>query len=419
MLLRLRRCLIACFFLLGLLAPLILNSYSTHPPSGYTGGYQEPTCIYCHAGDANPASGSVRISSPALYTSGSTFTISISIQDTASGRARWNFEISARFANGKQAGRFVPGSEVFVSTAQGTGVQYASAPRAVDRPGAGYAFALDWVGPADLSSGAVTFSVAAMASDGSGATAGDHVFTAQSTSRPAIPPSINPGGILNAGSFDGANVAAPGSLISIFGSNLAPAAAAGALPLPAQLLGADVLFDGLSARLLFVSPLQINAQVPFFVPAGRKANVMVELNHTLNSVIVPLQVDSFAPSFFTANGTGKGAAAALHADYGLLNDDSPAHPGEFVLLYCNGLGQTLQPLLEDGKPGVGQRTQQTPTLTIGGLDAKVDYAGAAPGYVGLYQVNAIVPDLQTGVHEIVLSIGGKKSQPGVTIRVQR
>lgn len=419
MLLRLRRYLVACFSLLGLLAPLILHSHSAGPPPAYTGGYREPTCTYCHAGEANPASGSVRITGPALYTAGQRFTISVDIHDNASGRLRWSFELSVRFANGKQAGRFVEQSGLSFVTVPDTGVQYVTAQKAVDRPGTSYAFTVDWIAPADLLSGDVTFSVAAMASDGSGTTAGDHVFTSQSTSRPAITPSINPGGIVNAGSFGDANVAAPGSLISIFGRNLAPAAAAaGVVPLPTQLSGARVLIGGVLARLLFVSPLQINAQVPF-VRAGQNVNVIVELSPTLSSPETPLLVDSFAPSFFTADGTGKGAVAALDADFRLLNDDSPAQPGEFVLLYCNGLGQTLLPLLEEGQAGVGQRTQETPTLAIGGLEAKVDYAGAAPGYVALYQVNAIVPDLPSGTYEIVLSIGGRKSQPGVTIRVQR
>lgn len=421
---RARRCLLTFCLLPALFAPLVVLPYSgsgQNVPAQRTGGFGEQTCTSCHSGTLNPAGGGVTIGRPVFYVPALVFQIAVTIQDGAANRRGWGFQLSARFANGTQAGSFTPRVGLYdVQTVPSTGVQYVSHRPAPVQPGNSYIFTVDWVAPPDRTGGDVIFNAAAMASDGSGS-GGDHVFTAQATANAVVTPSINAGGIVNAASYEGAaKTAAPGSLISIFGMNLAPVAAgASDLPLPIELASTRALISGLSVPLLYVSPTQVNAQVPFAARPGQSLAATVQTGGVLASASAPLQVEEFAPAFFTLNGMGSDAIAARHADYRLLDDAAPAVPGETVLLYCTGLGLLEPPLPQDGQAATGaQRTLTLPTVTMGGVSAIVDYAGAAPGFVGLYQINAVVPSLPASKHEVVLSIGGKKSQTGVTIRIQ-
>lgn len=409
----------SCCLLLALFTPLLVFAYSSNVPAQRTGGFGEQTCVSCHSGTVNPAGGSLTISGPAFYAPYLAFKITVTIQDNAVSRNGWGFQLSARFAGGKQAGSFVGRSGLYLQTVPSTGVQYVSQKPAPVQPGNSYTFTVDWVAPPDQAGGDVIFSASGMASDGSGS-GGDHVFTAQAVVKAAVAATINSGGIVNAASYEAAdNAAAPGSLISIFGLNLSPVAAGAAdLPLPTVLGNTRVLIGGIAAPLLYVSPTQINAQVPFEARAGQMQPVIVQVGGVLASAGSTVKVDSFAPAFFSLDSSGKGPAAAQHANYAPLNAEAPAVPGEIVLLYCAGLGQTLSTPLEDGQPAGAQPTAERPTLTIGGTPAEIRYAGSAPGWVGLYQINAVVPGLPAGDRELLLTIGGKQSQPGVTIAVK-
>jgi uncharacterized protein (TIGR03437 family) len=130
----------------------------------------------------------------------------------------------------------------------------------------------------------------------------------------------------------------------------------------------------------------------------------------------------FAPGIFTVNATGTGQGAVLIAPTAqLAAPGSPASRGGYVSIFCTGLG----PVSNQPATGVAAPTSplsftlNTPTVTIGGVVAVVSYSGLAPGFAGLYQVNALVP---LGVSPgntvpVVISIGNAASNT-VTIAVQ-
>lgn len=236
-------------------------------------------------------------------------------------------------------------------------------------------------------------------------------------------PAIAPGSILSAAGLaaEPANVAAPGSLVSIFGSNLAntTATATGA-PLPRELSGTAVLVGTVFAPLLFISPTQINAQIPFEIPPGSTVNVLVWVNGRA-SAPEPLRVEATAPSLFTLGQTGVGTAVASHSDSSLVTPESPAFPGEQISVLVTGLGRALTsstaPPLVSGTGGSGQTTLLVPGVTIGEPFATVTSSVAAPGRVGQYLVSVVVPIVEAGSQPIVVDIGGRRTAAPVTIPI--
>jgi uncharacterized protein (TIGR03437 family) len=203
---------------------------------------------------------------------------------------------------------------------------------------------------------------------------------------------------------------APGSLVALFGADLASdVAAPGRIPLPNTLVGARVSFNGFPAPLLYVSPDQINAQVPFEVTPG---NVTVSVARWDQSASLTVAVAPAGPGIFTRNAQGTGPAAILHAgDLSPVNDASPAHAGEALAIYCTGLG-IMDPPVATGNapPAPPPNTVFQPQVRIAGRSAEVTYSGAAPQFVGLYQVNIVAPaDTPAGLQSLVLTINGVDS----------
>jgi len=190
---------------------------------------------------------------------------------------------------------------------------------------------------------------------------------------------------------------APGSIIAIFGANLAPhTVQASEVPLPTSLGGVSVLADDLPAPLYFVSPTQINAQLPYETRPGR---VRISVGDSSTTI----QVLEGAPGIFT-----------LRDDLASL---SPALPGRYLTVYLTGLGQVTPPvasgLLAPLSPLSAARHQVR--AQIGGQFSEVAYAGLAPGMVGVGQLNLRVPFVAAGVHALAVSIAGAESAP---VRVQ-
>jgi uncharacterized protein (TIGR03437 family) len=200
--------------------------------------------------------------------------------------------------------------------------------------------------------------------------------------------------VANAASFEIAAVA-PGSLVALFGSNLSLATAeAQSLPLPISLDDVSVTFDGLPAPLLYVSPGQINAAVPSAVPAG-PAQVIVRVANQFSAAFT-VQIQPDAPGIFTV-GSSAAAPAAAAASY--------------VSVYLTGDGP-LDSNVVDGDPNSGPVAPSSPptvSATINGLPATVTYAGPAPGFVGLIQLNLLLPALPTGAYPLVVTINGQAS----------
>jgi len=210
-------------------------------------------------------------------------------------------------------------------------------------------------------------------------------------------PIIAASGVVHAATFLNGPVS-PGQLVTIFGANLAngtaAAAPAGSL-FPTTLGATTVTMDGLPCPLLFVSPTQINLQAPFEVP-GPTAQVVVRLGE-ISSQPAVVNVEAAAPAMFSIDGTGAGLATILkNTDYTLVTAANPARRGEVLAIFCTGLGQ-----LQGG--GITGMAAAEPlpagaaiVVNFGTTAAAVRYAGLAIGFLGLYQINVVVPAASGG-----------------------
>ena len=213
-------------------------------------------------------------------------------------------------------------------------------------------------------------------------------------------PVIGQNGIVNGASFRPATdlngAVTPGAIVAIFGTDMASSTeVASEVPLPTKLGDTSVTFNGIAAPLFFVSPGQINAQVPFELVAGADSVTVQLTRGSETSELQSIALAAVSPGIFTLNAQGTGAGAILHAaDFQPVTESNPALPGEFLLIFCTGLGPVL-PEVPSGNVAPGTeplaRTVSLPLVNIGGIPAEVVYSGLAPGFVGLYQVNVEVP----------------------------
>ena len=221
---------------------------------------------------------------------------------------------------------------------------------------------------------------------------------------PALP-SLSPMGIVNAAS-DQPNLA-PGSLFTIFASGLsADITAAAGVPWATSVEGISVLINGVAAPLAYVSPTQINAQVPYEIAPG-PAQLTIQSNGTAADPVA-LTIRAAAPGIFV---DASGHAAAVNQDGTLNQQATPAPAGSVISIYLTGQGAADPPVASGAAaPGdpLSNAAAQT-TATIGGVPAAVSFAGLAPGFVGLTQVNLQVPDLPGGDQPVVVTIGGVAS----------
>jgi uncharacterized protein (TIGR03437 family) len=232
-------------------------------------------------------------------------------------------------------------------------------------------------------------------------------------------PSIRPNlGVVDAASY--APVVVPGELATIFGYSLAnTSASAPSVPLTNSLGGTQVTVGGIQAPLLYVSPSQINFQVPWELAGQSQATILVT-TAIGNSSAVAVNLGAIAPAVFTANGSGSGQGDVFTLQGQLAVAATPATRGQYVLIYGTGLGAVAnQPATGAPVSDASAVTIQTPTVTIGGVQASTNFAGLAPGFVGVYQVNALVPATITPGAAVSLSLSaGGMSSKTVTIAVQ-
>lgn len=246
---------------------------------------------------------------------------------------------------------------------------------------------------------------------------------------PAVPvtgPKVAAGGAVNGASFVPGPVS-PGTVLSVFGSNLGPQTIAGLqLDMAGRVAlstgGTRVLINGTPAPMIYSLSGQVSAMVPFATQANATAQVVVEYNG-VPSAPEPLGITDVSPALFTLDSSGKGQGAILNQDGITVNGQAtPAAKGSIVVLYATGAGVT-NPRSIDGQLAVGVYpvpVTQPVSVLIGGQQADVKYAGAAPGLVaGILQVNAVVPTTAgSGDQPIVLQVGTVASPAGVTVAVQ-
>lgn len=228
-------------------------------------------------------------------------------------------------------------------------------------------------------------------------------------------PNVGSGGVLNAASLasDPTNVAAPGSIITIFGQGLGnTTASAGSFPLPTVIGNSAVLLGDSFIPLLFVSPNQINAQVPFETPTNGPTPMTVWVGGQPSETVF-VTVRPTAPGVFTANSSGGGAALVFNSANRLVNSTNPAQVGQEIQVLTTGLGATISAggaALVTGGPGGDQPTLFVPTASIGGTAAAVVSARAVSGQVGQYMVRMIVPDVPVGDHVVSITSDGRSSR---------
>ncbi len=241
-------------------------------------------------------------------------------------------------------------------------------------------------------------------------------------------PAITRQGVVNSAAWS--SPVAPGSLISIFGTNLATGVASSGAPYPKTLGGTSVTIGGVVAPVSYVSPAQINAQVPASLPAtllvGGGAigtSSVVVTTAAGSSPPETIGLTAASPGFFTADGSGCGEAAALNlATFTAASVNSQsisAAPGDFISLFGTGFGVAPgQP--PDGTAPSGAASFATlPVLSIDNTIVTPSYAGLAPQLVGVDQINFQIPETtRDGCAVPVLASYGLGSQT-VSLSVHR
>jgi uncharacterized protein (TIGR03437 family) len=211
----------------------------------------------------------------------------------------------------------------------------------------------------------------------------------------------------------------PGCLISIFGTGFASSlASASTVPLPISLGNTSVKIGGFAAPLYFVSPDQINAQVPFEVANTINVNFQYETVPVVvttgqeSSATFTIALTGASPGLFTTASNGKGQA--LYVNQNFMPFSTPLIPGSTIVLYATGLAQTNPPATTGAGGLANQPLVFPPNVYIGETQAQVSYAGLAPGFVGVYQLNVVVP-AQLSTNRIMVSIGGQRSNVTRTV----
>jgi uncharacterized protein (TIGR03437 family) len=206
-------------------------------------------------------------------------------------------------------------------------------------------------------------------------------------------------GVMNIAGPSSAPGVAPGSLVSIFGTDLATdIATSDSMPLSTSVAGVNVTIGGIAAPVQFVSKGQVNAQVPWSVPLGDSTPVVVTRDSG-SSTPVPVSVVATAPAIFNIGGQAIAANAdgTLAAPAGGIPGIAtrPAKIGDTtgLVILASGLG-VVDSAIADGANSLDatRNTLAKPTVLIGGVPAQVTFSGLAPQYVGINQINVVVAD---------------------------
>ncbi len=188
-------------------------------------------------------------------------------------------------------------------------------------------------------------------------------------------------------------------LIAIYGSDLAAGT---------KLTDAQVLIGESAIQVYYVSPTQINA----VLPDGASTLTPITVKTSAGQNTANVYLEAAAPAIFTQDSSGTGAASALKAtDQSLITADNALHAGDAVELYGTGLGLT--------KPSNGlEIAVQQPTVTVGGVACPVTFAGAAPNYVGLDQINCKIPaGITSSVSSPVIVTSGSRTSNTATLAI--
>jgi uncharacterized protein (TIGR03437 family) len=207
------------------------------------------------------------------------------------------------------------------------------------------------------------------------------------------------------------NATPPGSVFALFGSGLATkTASATNVPLPTTLLTTSVKVNGTSVPLFYVDTGQIDAQMPWEIPGGTVASVVVVNGSSTSNAVAVYVPATGTPglSFYSTN-----RAVVVNVNGSTNSSTAPAAVGDEVVLYFTGGGPvTAAGKLTDGAVAPSGLSPVTGsyTITVGGISAtNIPYVGLTPGGIGLYQANFVVPQIAKGTYPVVLTIAGQAS----------
>jgi uncharacterized protein (TIGR03437 family) len=248
-------------------------------------------------------------------------------------------------------------------------------------------------------------------------------------------PAITENGVVSASGFGGFAAAAVGSYIEIYGSNLAGASRAWTMEdfndgrAPTALEGVTVTVDGKPAYINFVSPSQVNVQVPEGVSAGQAVPVVVSYGGASTAAAM-LEIKEAAPGLLAPAAfkvEDRQYVTALHYGTGAFVSNgsvpdvpaAPATPGETLTFYGIGFGP-VTPGEVAGEIAEGATNLALPVeFRFGDVPAQVLYSGLAPGLVGVYQFNVVVPpDAPRGDARLNVLVGGERIAQTLYIPVQ-
>jgi uncharacterized protein (TIGR03437 family) len=259
---------------------------------------------------------------------------------------------------------------------------------------------------------------------------GDKIITVNLTVSPAATPVIQ--SLRNAASLQPINSLAPGEIITFKGLNLGPATPAegtqftptGGL-VPATLGGVRVLFNNnITAPLLYVSAVQINAIVPYEMGSFSSATITIQFGGA-TSAVFQVQIVPTDPAIFSLSQGGSGQGAIRNQDNSVNGSDNPAAKNSVVQMFGTGEGLLVPAgstgCITGGVPPFAEPVAKPISVTIGGQPAEVKYAGEAPTLVcGAIQINAVIPNtVGSGPQAVVVTIGTKTNAgQSITVAVQ-
>jgi uncharacterized protein (TIGR03437 family) len=296
-----------------------------------------------------------------------------------------------------------------------------------------------------------TVTVTASAPNASGSCTARLNVTSSGLASAAIPVTFNattgpgggPGGgfpglpaitaIVNSASYASGGLA-PGTIVTIFGTNLGAQTLTNGTFANGQMSttvgGMQFTFDGTPAPILYTRSDQAAVVVPFEIAGKSQVDVRAAMSQGGFPGQIPgggqlpgglqMTVAAVSPGIYTASAAGTGQAAVVNENGTVNSANAAALRGSTVAIYLTGAGAVM-PAARSGTLGTAEHRITAPvTVSIGGQEARVTYAGAAPSALqGLYQINAVVPsNVNTGSVPLQVSIGGISSQTGVLMLVQ-
>jgi uncharacterized protein (TIGR03437 family) len=205
---------------------------------------------------------------------------------------------------------------------------------------------------------------------------------------------ISIGGVAHGASFQ--HVYAPGMVLSVFGTNLAPSVRLASLPLPLIMAGVSATVNGIAAPLYYVSPLQLNIQVPYETAAG---TALLAVSNNGLVATYSFEVSASAPGIYLQPGNA-------------ITPNASGRRGQIYTLFITGAGEVSPPIATGAAPSA----KQVPvpllpvSMSIGGVTAQTQYVGIPGWSVGTLQINFTVPpSAPLGVQPVVVTVGSAAS----------